>query len=37
MSDAIDLEQYAAGTRSQPIPESNHYRVRLWDGDGFDE
>jgi len=37
MSDAIDLEQCAADARNQPIPESNHYRVCLWDDDGFDE
>src|SRR3546814_6185152 len=37
MKDEIELEDWVASDRDRPIPEARRYRVRLWDGDGFDE
>ena len=37
MSDEIDLELWAADGREDCVPKARRYRVRLWDGDGFDE
>ncbi len=37
MADAIDLENWAKENPGCSIPENAHYRVRLWDGDGFEE
>lgn len=37
MKEAIDIEEWACADKTKPIPEADSFRVRLWDGDGFDE
>lgn len=37
MKEAIDLEERACAEKTKPIPKADNFRVRLWDGDGFDE
>lgn len=37
MHDVIDVENWVRDQKTAPIPEAEAYRVRLWDGDGFDE
>jgi len=33
----VDIEDWVCRQDSEPIPMADSYRVRLWDGDGFDE
>lgn len=37
MLEEVDLEHWAADGQDTPVPEAGQYRLRLWDGDGFDE
>tara|TARA_R110000850_G_scaffold42162_2_gene108466 strand:- start:3179 stop:4321 length:1143 start_codon:yes stop_codon:yes gene_type:complete len=37
MKEEIDIEGWASANKAQAVPEAASYRVRLWDGDGFDE
>lgn len=37
MSNELDVEEWASDKAKPPLPNSRGYRVRLWDGDGFDE
>lgn len=37
MADDIDIEVWARSSAQDPLPAAQGYRVRLWDGDGFDE
>ncbi|UWQ57289.1 multiubiquitin domain-containing protein [Leisingera caerulea] len=37
MKDFVDIEDWMRDHPSAPIPEAESYRLRLWDGDGFDE
>lgn len=37
MKDVVDIEDWVRDQKDAQIPESENYRIRLWDGDGFDE
>ena len=37
MKQLVDIEDWARDQKTVPIPEAENYRIRLWDGDGFDE
>ena len=37
MQDVVDIEDWVRDQKDAQIPESVNYRIRLWDGDGFDE
>ncbi len=37
MSDIVDLEDWGRDQTNTPIPQGKAYRIRLWDGDGFNE
>jgi hypothetical protein len=37
MHGVVDIEDWVRDQGAAPIPEAQAYRVRLWDGDGFDE
>lgn len=37
MTDEIDIEDWAAQDGQPPLPTASGYRVRLWDGEDFDE
>lgn len=37
MEDATDIECWVRNHGNAPIPDAESYRIRLWDGDGFDE
>lgn len=37
MHGVFDIEDWVRDQKTAPIPEAQAYRVRLWDGDGFDE
>lgn len=37
MADEIDIEEWACGDTRTPLPNATSFKVRLWDGDGFDE
>lgn len=37
MQDLVDIEDWVRDQPNAQIPEANSYRLRLWDGDGFDE
>lgn len=37
MADEIDIEDWARGNAHTLLPSAASFRVRLWDGDGFDE
>lgn len=37
MRDVVDIEDWVRDQKTAPIPEAQAYRVRLWDGDGFDD
>lgn len=37
MKESVDIEERANASKTEPIPEAASYRIRLWDGDGFDE
>lgn len=37
MTDEIDIEDWARQPEEPPLPAATGYKVRLWDGDGFDE
>lgn len=37
MLDIVDIEDWTRDQPNMQIPEAESYRLRLWDGDGFDE
>lgn len=37
MQDVVDIEDWVRDQDNAQIPEAETYRIRLWDGDGFDE
>jgi len=37
MTDIVDIEDWVRDQPNAQIPEAKSYRLRLWDGDGFDE
>jgi len=37
MTDIVDIEDWVRDQPNAQIPEAESYRLRLWDGDGFDE
>ena len=37
MTEDIDIEEWARSSADDPLPAANGFRIRLWDGDGFDE
>lgn len=37
MQDFVDIEDWVRDQPNAQIPEAKSYRLRLWDGDGFDE
>lgn len=37
MQDVVDIEDWVHDQENAQIPAAETYRVRLWDGDGFDE
>jgi len=36
-TDVVDIENWVRSQTTAQVPEAETYRVRLWDGDGFDE
>ena len=37
MKEITDIEDWVRSHENAPIPDAKTYRLRLWDGDGFDE
>lgn len=37
MQEVVDIEDWVRDQENAQIPEAGNYRIRLWDGDGFDE
>ena len=37
MTDIVDIEDWVRDQPNAQIPDATNYRLRLWDGDGFDE
>ncbi|MEH6478358.1 MAG: multiubiquitin domain-containing protein, partial [Sneathiella sp.] len=37
MQNVVDIENWVRDQGTAQVPEAKFYRVRLWDGDGFDE
>jgi len=37
MLDVVDIEDWVRDQDNAQIPDAQNYRIRMWDGDGFDE